>query len=34
LENARTRNEHIVNVGVDGVRVPSEDIKPDCAVTF
>jgi hypothetical protein len=34
LENARPRNQYIVNVGVDGVRVSSKDIKPDRAVAF
>ena len=34
LEDARTRNEHVVNVGVDGICVSSEHIKLDRAVTF
>jgi hypothetical protein len=34
LKNARTRNEDIVNVGVDGIGISSEHIKLDRAVPF
>jgi hypothetical protein len=34
LENTGARNEHIVNVGVDGICISSEHIKLDRAVPF
>jgi hypothetical protein len=34
LKNTGARNEHIVNVGVNGVCISSEHIKLDRAVPF
>jgi hypothetical protein len=34
LENTGARNEHVVNVGVNGIGISSEHIKLDGAVPF
>jgi hypothetical protein len=34
LEDAGTRNEHVADVGVDGIGISSEHVELDRAVTF